>query len=306
LGINKIALSEQDRPAFVSGNFATLVNRLPFGFNPPPMRLWLLPTLALAAAVLPAGSAAAPNDWQLVWSDDFNGPRLDFTKWAVEENAHGGGNNELQFYTDRPQNVRVENGHLILEARKEPHAQSGVTRDYTSGRIRTKHRADWTYARVEIRAKVPKGRGLWPALWMLPTEEKYGGWAASGEIDIMELIGHEPHQVHGTLHFGGKWPRQKSAGKPFALKKGTFADDFHTFSLEWEKDAFRWSVDGELFHTATQWHSEGAPFPAPFDQPFHLVLNLAVGGNWPGPPHATTEFPARLLVDYVRVYQRKP
>ncbi|MFA6546873.1 MAG: glycoside hydrolase family 16 protein, partial [Limisphaerales bacterium] len=177
---------------------------------------------------------------------------------------------------------------------------------FTSGRIRTKHRADWTYCRVEVRARLPRGRGMWPAIWMLPTTDKYGGWAASGEIDIMELIGHEPHQVHGTLHFGGRWPRDQSSGKPFALSRGTFADDFHVFALEWERDVFRWYVDGQLFSTQTRWRTEGAPFPAPFDQPFHLILNLSVGGNWPGPPDARTVFPQRMLVDYVRVYQRTP
>lgn len=250
--------------------------------------------------------AAAPLPWKLVWADEFDGPKLDFTKWAVEENAHGGGNNEQQVFLDRPENVRVENGLLVIEARKETYSLAGQTRQFTSARLRTKHRADWTYCRVEVRAKLPRGRGIWPAIWMLPTAEKYGPWAASGEIDIAEVVGHEPHQVHGTLHFGGKWPRQQSAGKPYALPKGTFADDFHLFALEWERDAFRWYVDGQLVSTQTQWRSEGAPFPAPFDQPFHLLLNLSVGGQWPGPPDAQTVFPQRMLVDYVRVYQRTP
>lgn len=264
--------------------------------------------LALALLLLPGASAiaAAPAPWKLVWADEFDGAKLDFNKWAVEENAHGGGNNELQWFLDRPENVRVENGLLIIEARRELHVHAGQTRQFTSGRLRTKHRADWTFCRVEVRAKLPRGRGLWPAIWMLPTHEKYGGWAASGEIDIAEVIGHEPHQVHGTIHFGGKWPRQQSAGKPFALRQGTFADDFHIFALEWERGVIRWYLDGQIFSAQTNWRSEGGPFPAPFDQPFHLVLNLAVGGNWPGPPDASTVFPARMLVDYVRVYQRTP
>jgi len=136
--------------------------------------------------------------------------------------------------------------------------------------------------------------------------DKYGSWAASGEIDIAEVVGHEPHQVHGTIHFGGKWPRQQSAGKPFALRQGTFADDFHIFALEWERGVIRWYLDGQIFSAQTNWRSEGAPFPAPFDQPFYLLLNLSVGGNWPGPPDAQTIFPQRMLVDYVRVYQRTP
>ena len=140
--------------------------------------------LALALLLLPgaAAIAAAPAPWKLVWADEFDGAKLDFKKWAVEENAHGGGNNELQWFLDRPENVRVENGLLIIEARRELHVQAGQTRYFTSGRLRTKHRGDWKYCRVEVRAKLPRGRGLWPAIWMLPTHEKYGGWAASGEI----------------------------------------------------------------------------------------------------------------------------
>ena len=186
--------------------------------------------VSFVLAVALRAAAAAPLPWKLVWSDEFDGPKLDINKWAVEENAHGGGNNELQFYVDRSENVRVENGLLVLEARKESFNLAAQQRQFTSGRIRTKHRADWTYCRVEVRARLPRGRGMWPAIWMLPTTDKYGGWAASGEIDIMELIGHEPHQVHGTLHFGGRWPRDQSSGKPFALSRGTFADDFHVFA----------------------------------------------------------------------------
>ena len=270
------------------------------------MLIRALAFLSLAFACVLKSPAAAPLPWKLVWADEFEGPKLDFTKWAVEENAHGGGNHEQQFFVDRPENVRVEGGQLVIEARRELFVLAGQTRMFTSGRIRTKHRADWTYCRVEVRAKLPRGRGLWPAIWMLPTADKYGPWAASGEIDIAELIGHEPHQIHGTLHFGGKWPRQQSAGKPYALPRGTFADDFHLFALEWERDAFRWYVDGQLVSTQTKWRSEGGPFPAPFDQPFHLLLNLSVGGNWPGPPDAQTVFPQRMLVDYVRVFQRTP
>jgi len=249
--------------------------------------------------------AAEPAPWQLVWSDEFSGPNLDYTKWAVEENANGGGNGEKQFYVERPENVRVENGCLVLEARKEHFGLAGQRRDYTSGRIRTKYRADWKYGRIEARAKLPTGCGLWPAIWMMPAQDKYGGWAASGEIDIIELLGQEPNTVHGTLHYGGSWPNNVHTGKPFVLTNGTFADDFHVFALEWEPGVMRWYVDGTLYQTQTQWRSSGGPFPAPFDQPFYLILNVAVGGQWPGPPDATTVFPQRMLVDYVRVYQRK-
>ncbi len=262
-------------------------------------RLMFAGALWFAAQTL---NAAEP--WKLVWSDEFNGTKLDFTKWAVEENGHGGGNNELQYYVDRPQNVRVENGNLVIEARREAFNQAGVRKDFTSGRIRTKHRADWTYCRVEVRAKLPAGRGIWPAVWMLPSEEKYGGWASSGEIDIIEMVGHEPNKLHATLHFGGRWPKNQQATKTHTLPRGNFADDFHIFAMEWERDEFRWYLDGKEYAQQREWRSESGAFPAPFDQPFFLIINLAVGGQWPGPPDAKTEFPQRLLVDYVRVYQK--
>jgi beta-glucanase (GH16 family) len=254
--------------------------------------------------ISPAVRGQEADDWKLVWSDEFNGEQLDYSKWGVEENAFGGGNNELQLYTDRPENVRVADGRLIIEARKDNPDIAGTRREYSSGRIRTKHRGDWKYGRVEVRAKLPQGQGLWPAIWMLPTDSKYGGWAASGEIDIMELVGQKPNQVLGTLHYGDKWPNNKHSGSKFDLKRGTFADDFHTFTIDWEEGRIRWYVDGELYQTQTKWSTTAAPFPAPFDQRFHLVLNVAVGGNLSGNPDASTKFPQQMQVDYVRVYQR--
>lgn len=240
---------------------------------------------------------------ELIWSDEFDGDELDFTKWAVEENGHGGGNNELQYYLDRPQNVRVEDGFLIIEARKEAIHIAGVQKEYSSARIRTKRRAAWKYGRFDIRAQLPAGRGLWPAIWMLPEKEHYRGWAASGEIDIVELVGHEPDTIHGTIHYGGSWPRNLHNGRIHKLENGSFAEKFHTFSVEWTPHSIRWYVNDILYHEATEWQSEGGPFPAPFNQPFHLIINLAVGGNWPGHPDYTAEFPAQLKVDWVRVYQ---
>jgi len=261
--------------------------------------------LFLLAGIFMIGPAgAAEGDWKLVWSDEFDGEKLDYSKWGIEVNAFGGGNNELQLYTDRKENVRIAGGHLVIEARHDNPGIAGTTRQYSSGRVRTKNRGDWTYGRFEVRAKLPQGKGIWPAIWMLPTEEKYGGWAASGEIDIMELVGHKPAQVLGTLHYGDQWPRNKYTGGSFDLPSGTFADDFHTFAIEWEKGAMRWYVDGRLYQTQKKWSTTAAPFPAPFDQPFHLVLNLAVGGHLPGNPDASTKFPQQMLVDYVRVSQR--
>jgi beta-glucanase (GH16 family) len=241
---------------------------------------------------------------KLVWSDEFDGKKLDFSKWEIEVNAFGGGNNELQIYTDRAKNIRVENGNLVIEAHKDDASITGTTRPYSSGRIRSKNRGDWKYCRAEVRAKLPKGQGLWPAIWMYPTQDTYGTWASSGEIDIMEYKGQEPNIVWGTLHYGRPWPNNKHSGTQFHLKKGTFADDFHIFGMEWEAGVIRWYVDGELYQTQTEWSSDGGKFPAPFDHEFHMILNMAVGGGFVGDPNADTPFPSQFLVDYVRIYQK--
>ena len=266
-------------------------------------------TLAVLCACHPDLSAQTATvdtsgKLKLVWSDEFDGDSLDYSKWGIEQNAFGGGNSELQIYTDRPSNVRVEGGHLVLEAHKDNAGISGTVREYSSGRVRTKKRGDWKYGRIEVRAKMPKGQGIWPAIWMLPTDEQYGGWAASGEIDIMEFRGQNEQEVLGTLHYGGGWPKNTFSGSSFKLTEGSFSDDFHTFAIDWEEGKIVWSVDGKPYQTQTKWHSDNAKFPAPFDQEFHLLLNLAVGGHFVGNPDATTELPQKFLVDYVRVYQK--
>lgn len=264
-----------------------------------------MPTKSILICLLISSSSSivSAKDWKLVWSDEFNGSSLDYSKWGVEVNAFGGGNSEMQIYSDRKENLRVRNGQLIIEARKDGHAESGTKRDYSSGRIRSKNRGDWLYGRIEVRAKLPIGKGIWPAIWMLPTDNAYGTWAASGEIDIMELVGNEPNSYHGTLHYGDNWPKNKHTGKSHKLAAGTFADAFHVFSIVWKEGEIQWHLDGKLWQTQKQWSSAGGKFPAPFNQRFHLLINLAVGGNWPGAPDAKTQFPAQLLVDYVRVYQ---
>ena len=261
----------------------------------------------LLVAFLTTSAAIAQqtdDEWKLVWNDEFDGPALDYSKWEIEVNAFGGGNHELQIYTDRKENVRVENGHLLLEARRDNHGIAGTVREYSSGRIRSKRRGDWKYGKFETRAKLPAGQGVWSAIWMLPTDEKYGTWASSGEIDIMEFKGQEPDVVWGTLHYGSQWPGNKHTGNTYKLDKGNFTDDFHIFTLEWEEGAIRWYVDGRLTQTQTNWDSDGGKFPAPFDQEFHILLNLAIGGGFLGNPDETTKFPREMLVDYVRVYQR--
>lgn len=246
------------------------------------------------------------QNWQLIWSDEFDSSDVSLSKWEIQIGdgtlyglPPGWGNNELQYYTNRPENINVNNGILIITADQE----SYMGYNYTSARMRTMNQGDWTYGRFEMRAKLPFGQGLWPAFWMMPTDAVYGGWAASGEIDIMELLGQEPSKVYGTLHHGGSWPNNIQTRGEYLLTVGTFADTFHVFSLEWEPGEIRWYVDGIHYLTQTSWWTTGGPFPAPFDERFHIILNLAVGGNWPGPPGPGTTFPQRMEVDYIRVFQ---
>ncbi|HEU5139657.1 MAG TPA: carbohydrate binding domain-containing protein, partial [Bacillales bacterium] len=245
----------------------------------------------------------APEKWKLIWEDEFNAKKIDTSKWNFIEGGGGYGNNELQNYTSRKKNARVEDGHLVIEAHKEQYQGN----DYTSAKLTTEGKGDWTYGRFEIRAKLPEGQGIWPAIWMMPTDyQLYGTWPSSGEIDIMELLGDDPDTVYGTLHFGNP---HSQAGAPYSLEEGTFTDSYHTFAIEWEPGEFRWYVDGKLYQKQNRWFSKlsgaAAPFtyPAPFDRDFYLQLNLAVGGNWPGNPDATTQFPQQMLVDYVKVYK---
>jgi beta-glucanase (GH16 family) len=257
-------------------------------------------------SVPPPGLTTAPPDTlapsaytKLVWSDEFNGSQIDRSKWEHEVNDKGGGNNELQFYTAEPANSYLKNGNLVIEARKETYQ----TRQYTSARMRTRNRGDWKFGKIEVRAKIPKGQGIWPAIWMLPTDEVYGGWPRSGEIDIMEIVGHEPHKLYGTVHFGPAWPDNKMKGDTLVRTTGTYADDFHVYSIVWDKDMIRWYLDGRKYFSVQP--ADLAPQRYPFNERFHLILNVAVGGNWPGNPDSTTVFPQHMLVDYVRVYQRE-
>ncbi|MEM8487341.1 MAG: family 16 glycosylhydrolase [Bacteroidota bacterium] len=246
---------------------------------------------------------ASAQTWEMVWSDEFDGNTLDPNKWTLQTgdgcpDLCGWGNNELEWYTTT--NHAVSNGILTIEAREEQ--VSG--KNYTSSRLRSINRGDWTYGRFEVRAKLPTGQGLWPAIWMLPTDPSiYGVWAASGEIDIMEMTGDKPNEIFGTIHYGGSWPNNVFSGTDYVLDSGTFNDDFHVFAIEWEEGAIRWYVDDELYASRNNWSSTGGPFPAPFDVDFHLLLNVAVGGNLPGSPDASTVFPQTMMIDYVRVYE---
>ncbi len=243
------------------------------------------------------------KEYQLIWADEFNDASLDTSKWTFEVNGNGGGNNEEQYYTDRPQNAHLENGCLVITASKEEFTGPDGTRRYTSARLTTQGKADWMYGRFEARIKLPTGQGIWPAFWMMPAKSVYGGWARSGEIDIMEFIGSQPDTVHGTLHYGDRWPGNVSSGGKLTRPGEDFSLDFHVFALEWDAHEMRWYVDEQLYQTQTRWHAAGERYPAPFDQPFYLILNLAVGGNWPGSPAHDTVFPQSMIVDYVRIFQ---
>lgn len=255
--------------------------------------------------LLLAFTAASGQNWKLVWADEFDRDTLNTDKWSymigdgTEYGIPGWGNNELQYYQE--ENVSVGDGVLTITAIRE----NVGTGQFTSGRIRTIEKGDWTYGRFEFRAKMPEGKGLWAAIWMLPTDENYGGWAASGEIDIMEYLGDDTTKVYGTIHYGGQWPDNEHRGTSYVTDDTAFNNAFHVFALEWEEGNLRWYVDGEEFQDfgTGMWYSTAAAFPAPFNRRFHLLINLAVGGNWPGSPDASTQFPQELVVDYVRVYQ---
>jgi beta-glucanase (GH16 family) len=294
----------------------------------------LLSTMLILPSTSFAGTAVKENgtpkenlkqnksQWSLVWSDEFSGTEIDRSKWTydignwiVDEDGNGitsgWGNNEKEYYTDSSENAFIDDGKLVIKAKQEKVTDEFGTYDYTSAKLKTKGLFSKKYGRYEIKAKLPTGKGLWPAIWMLPEDDEYGGWAASGEIDIMEAWGSRPNTVSGTIHYGEGWPNNKYTGKEFELPKNRGIDKWHTYALEWEPGELRWYVDGELYQTQNKWYSKGKDnaanfsYPAPFDQEFYLVLNLAVGGWFDGEVDETTKFPSQMEVDYVRVYDLK-
>jgi len=243
------------------------------------------------------------GDKVLVWSDEFNVNGLpDAGKWSydTEGNATGWGNNEAQYYTSaRLENAEVKDGFLHITARKESYQDH----DYTSARLVTRLKGDWLYGRIEVKAKLPDGRGMWPAIWMLSTDWAYGGWPASGEIDIMENVGYNPYVIVASAHtetYNHVIGTQKNA----TINVPTCYSDFHVYALEWEVTEYRVYVDDILYFT---FKNEGTGYKVwPFDKRFHLLLNVAVGGNWGGAQGIdNTIFPREMVVDYVRVYQKK-
>lgn len=240
--------------------------------------------------------------YTLAWSDEFNSSALSATDWGWETGDGcpglcGWGNNELEYYTVPPNNLFFQDGKMIIEAR----AESFGGKNYTSTRIKTQGKKTFKFGRIDIRAILPTTKGIWPALWLMPQDNVYGSWPTSGEIDMMENVGSESAKVLGTAHFG-PGPNSTYISRNYFLPNGTFHDQFHVFSLEWEQDQIRWYVDNTLYSTVSKADVGSATYP--FNESFYLIVNLAVGGNLPGAPDASTLLPQWFIVDYIRVYQK--
>lgn len=240
-------------------------------------------------------------DYKLVWADEFNGKALNTKDWSFENgdgcpNLCGWGNNELEHY--RSENTSFKNGKMIIEAKKENYGN----KYFTSSKMLTKGKKTFKYGRVDFRAILPNTQGIWPAFWMLPEKNIFGGWPKSGEIDIMEVIGKEPSKLYGTLHFG-PGPGSTQLGSNVSLKSGVFNDEFHVFSIEWEENQIKWFLDGNLFSSFSK--KDFGTNNYPFNEDFFFIINLAVGGNWPGNPDMMNFKNQFFVIDYVRVYQKK-
>ena len=260
------------------------------------------------------------DGYTLVWSDEFDGNEVDMTKWSYElgnwkldENGNyitgGWGNNEQEFYTDK--NAEVNDGILTISARKESYTDAVQGNyEYTSSRLSTQHKFSTCGGRIEVRAKCDSGKSLWPAIWMLPEDSVYGGWAASGEIDIMEGWGSTPEKICGTIHFGDVWPNNTYLTNNYTFPDGDSTENWHTYSIEWDRDEMRWYVDDDLYSTQSDWYSVNRPYPAPFDQNFYIILNYAIGGHFDGidgiyaDPQTFADGDKHFDIDYVRVYDK--
>jgi beta-glucanase (GH16 family) len=261
--------------------------------------------LLLAMTAGCGGEAEDKPPWQLAWSDEFDAPAgtlPDASKWTLATGGHGWGNGELQLYTDRPDNAAHDGqGLLVITARAEETPQNA----FTSARLTSKDKFQQQYGRFEARLKLPAGRGLWPAFWLLGANVDSTGWPACGEIDVMEERGATPWRVTGAVHGPGHSGGNALIAAFDAPARKPLSDDFHLYAAEWEDDEIRFYVDGQLYHTV---RATRMPPTARwvYDHPFFLLLNLAVGGYFGGPPDATTVFPQTMQADYVRVYQRAP
>ena len=255
-----------------------------------------------------AGKTKTPelDGYKLLWSDEFDGNKLDETKWNYEPHEPGWTNNELQEYTTSTDNVFVRDGNLVIKAIK---TEKDGNVHYTSGKVTGQNKTDFMYGKVVVSAKVPEGQGLWPAIWMMPKDESYyGQWPKCGEIDIMESLGNDTTISYSTIHYGE--PHAEQQGTITKEGADSFSAKFHEYSVEWDPGEMRFYTDGELVLTVNDWFTavqgeDDKPYPAPFNQPFFVQMNLAVGGNWPGNPDETTDFSkAEFQIDYVRVYQK--
>lgn len=231
------------------------------------------------------------NDWTLTWSDEFEGDKIDTSNWTYDIDGHGWGNNELQYYTDRSENARVEDGNLIIEARKESYKDS----EYTSARLKTEGLQNFAYGKIEARIKLPEGQGLWSAFWMLGSNMAAVEWPDCGELDIMEHINTDEN-IWGTIHW------KSDSMQSYGGKMQVDVTEYHNYSIEWTPNYIRWLVDDNKF--AEYDITNGINGTTPYHKPFFIVLNLAVGGNWPKNPDSSTEFPVKMYVDYVRVYNK--
>lgn len=250
---------------------------------------------------LPPDTNAEARDYnqytELKWSDEFDGNAVDPAKWGYDLGGSGWGNNELEYYTNSPDNAYVGNGTLIIQAKQ----QNQGNRHYTSARLLTKGKKDFAFGRVDVRAKLPQGKGLWPAIWMLGSDIDQNNWPVCGEIDLLELRGQEPNKMLTTMHFGNSFADHRLKGTEKTLASGNFSDAFHLFSVVRSKDQLRFFLDGQLYYT----FASGDASPYPFNNPFFVVLNVAVGGDFLGSPDGSTAFPQQMQVDYVRYYQYK-
>lgn len=251
------------------------------------------------AVQLAAGGFDAPTSYpglNLVWADEFDGPEIDPANWTYDLGANGWGNQELQNYTNDETNSYIDQGNLIIRAEKVSDGQ------FTSARLKSIDLHEFQFGRVDVRAVLPIGQGIWPAIWMLGANFSEIGWPDCGEIDIMECIGSDPGRVHGTAHWGAEPSQHTYLGGSTAVPfPETLADEYHVYSIEWEQDSIRWYFDNEEYFSISPANMNGQPYP--FNEPFFFILNVAVGGIWPGYPDETTPFPGFMAVDYVRVYQ---
>jgi len=257
----------------------------------------------------PTAGVATDSPWRLTWSDEFNTPDNsipDPKKWTHDVGGNGWGNHELESYTSRPENARVVGGNLVITARQEQYTGAdGITQPYTSARLKTQGLFAQAYGRFEARIKIPRGQGIWPAFWLLGDDISRVDWPDCGEIDIMENIGREPDMVYGSLHAPSYVAPTSDASKGTPLPAGkAYADDFHVYAVEWEPGIIRFYVDSNNFATFAQaeWPNGGRWV---FDHPFFLILNVAVGGDWPKNPDATTQLPQQMRIDYVRIFAKK-